>query len=109
MHNQSDIYTKDQYYEAIIQLRPKSEEIIKFIENQISKRKDVFISKIVEKKFGIDFYITSQRFARSLGKKIKDNFMGELKITRSLHTRNRQTSRDVYRGTVLFRVKEDNE
>ena len=33
------------YYEAILQLRPSKEEILDFVKNQISKRKDVFIRK----------------------------------------------------------------
>lgn len=95
------------YYEAIIQIRPKDEEILNFVDNQIKKRKNVFISKIVEKRFGVDVYISDQRFARSLGKKLKDKFKGELKTSRKLHTRDKMKSKNVYRVTVCFRKEKD--
>lgn len=94
------------YYEAIIQLRPYTDEVVRFIRDQINKREGVFITKEQTLKTGIDFYVTSQRFATALGKKLKDNFKGELKITRSLHTQDRQTSKKVYRVTILFRLKQ---
>lgn len=94
---------RPEYFEAIIQLRPPTEEIFKFILNQIKKRSDVFISKIEEFKFGVNIYISSQKFARSLAKKLKDNFKGEMKMTASLHSRDRQSSKERYRITVLFR------
>jgi len=100
-----DVYSKDQYFEAKLQLRPFNKEIYDFVLRQVAKRKNVFISKEVKLKTGIDIYLTSQRFARSLGKKLKDTFKGELKITRTLFSRDRLKSKLVYRGTVLFRMK----
>jgi len=100
-----NIYSKDQYFEAKLQLRPFNKEIYDFVLRQVAKRKNVFISKEVKLKTGIDIYLTSQRFARSLGKKLKDTFKGELKITRTLFSRDRLKSKLVYRGTVLFRMK----
>lgn len=94
------------YYEAVIQLRPETEEIMIFLRSQIRKRNDVKITKITKVKNGLDVYITSQRFARALAKKMKRTFKGELKLTYSLHTRDRQTSRDKYRATVLFRPQQ---
>lgn len=96
------------YYEAVIQIRPSKKEVLDFIFNQVRKRKDdVFISKREDFKYGTNLFISSQRFARSLGKKLKDNFNGELKITKSLFKRERHTGKDLYRGTVLFRIKEE--
>ena len=94
------------YYEAIIQLRPYKKEVLDFVRNKIAKRKNVFISKETELKTGIDLYISSQKFARALGKKLKKSFKGELKTTRKLFSRNRQTSKDIYRVTVCFRLKQ---
>lgn len=95
------------YYEAVIQLRPMNKEVLRFIRNQVDKRNDTFISKEELVKTGVDIYITSQRFARTLGKKLKDNFKGELKITRTIFGYSKKRSRIVYRGTVLFRLKEE--
>ncbi len=92
------------YYEAIIQLRPATEEVVAFIRNQCKKRGEA-ITRVVELKTGIDLYITSQKVARSIGPRLKKNFGGELKITRKIHTRDRQTSKDLYRATILFRHK----
>lgn len=94
------------YYEAIIQLRPYKDKVVMFIRDQIEKREDVFITKELVLKTGIDFYVTSQKFAVALGRKLKKNFKGELKITRTLYTQNRQTSKKVYRVTILFRLKQ---
>ncbi len=105
MFSQTTTPTKNpKYFEADVQLRNPSEELIRFIINQINSTKDVFVSVVVPIKQGIDFKISSQRFARALGKKLKKSFKGELKTTRSLFTRNRQTSKDVYRVTVFFRM-----
>jgi nonsense-mediated mRNA decay protein 3 len=98
------VYSKNQYFEAVIQLRPADDEVIRFIENQVRKRDDIFISKVEKLKTGVNFWISSQRFARTLGKKLKQSFKGELIITRTLHTRHKLTSKDLYRATVLFRV-----
>ena len=98
---------KQSYYEAIIQIRPGREDILSYIKKAISKRKDnVFVSKAEELKTGVDLYISSQRFARALGKNLKKVFKGELKITRKLHTVSKSTGKKLYRVTVLFRLKE---
>lgn len=99
------VYSKNQYFEAVIQLRPFDKEVIQFIENQIKKRDGVFISKVEKVKTGINLYISSQKFARTLGKRLKKSFKGELKITKTLHTRDKLKSKDLYRGTVLFRLE----
>ncbi len=101
------VLRRDLYYEAIIQLRPATEELLNFVERQVAKRKDVWISKIVEHKTGIDLYISSRKFARALGMKLKRSFKGELKITKSLYGVDRQTSKRIWRVTVLFRLRKD--
>jgi nonsense-mediated mRNA decay protein 3 len=93
------------YFEAIIQLRPYDEEIFNFLKKRIRKRDGVFITKVIQLKTGIDIYISSQRYARRLGQDMKKAFKGELKITRKLHTQSRETSKLLYRATVLFRLK----
>lgn len=95
----------EKYYEAVIQLRNPCPELINLINNQLKKNPDAFISTIIPLKDGFDIYISSQRFARNLGNKMKKAFKNsELKISRKIVTRNRQTSRDVYRATVFFKL-----
>ncbi len=100
------IYSKDQYFEAKLQLRPFNKKVYEFIKSEIDKRDKVFIAKEVKLKEGIDIYISSQKYTRSLGAKLRKVFGGEVKITRSLFSINRMTSKKVYRVTVLFRLKE---
>lgn len=93
------------YYEAIIQLRPPTDEIISFIRNQCRKKGEA-ITRVVEVGHeGLDLYITSQKLARTLGPKLKKVFGGELKMTRKIFGKNRQSSKTLYRATVLFRPK----
>ena len=103
MHKQ----LRSDYFEAIIQIRPKKMEVIQFIKNQILKRNDVFIAKEEQLKTGVDFYGSSQKFVKALGKKLKSTFKGEVTMSYTLHTRDRQTSKDKYRATLLFRAEED--
>lgn len=93
-----------QYFEGILQLRNPNEEVLNFIRNQFKNNEKAWIAKTEGLKTGIDFYVSSNRFLLSLGKKLKKSFKGELKTSRKLHTQNRLTSKRVYRVTVLFRL-----
>lgn len=91
------------YYQGILQLRDVNDEILAFVYNQIKKRDDAAITKTVKLPNGFDIYITSQKFIRLLGKKLKDSFGGELKVSSKLHTKNKQ-GKELYRVNVLFKL-----
>ena len=91
------------YYQGILQLRNVNEGILSFVRNQIKKRDGVYVTKTVKFDNGVDLYITSQKFIRMLGKKLKESFGGELKISAKLHTKSRQ-GRDLYRVNALFKL-----
>jgi NMD protein affecting ribosome stability and mRNA decay len=93
-----------QYFEGILQLRNPNEEVLNFIRNQFKNNSKAWIAKEEGLKTGIDLYISSNKFLLSLGKKLKKSFKGELKTSRKLYTKNRLTSKNVYRVTVLFRL-----
>ncbi|MFH2028311.1 MAG: NMD3-related protein [Nanoarchaeota archaeon] len=93
------------YFEGILQLRNPSEEALNFVLNQFKKNDKVWISKEVKLKTGIDLYVSSNRFLSSIGKKLKKSFKGKLITSKRLHTKNRLTSKEVYRGTVCFRFE----
>ena len=96
-----------QYYEAILQLRPAQEQLLQFLLEELSKRQDVFISKEVHLKNGVDIYLSSHQFTKSLGQRLKRKYKNsDLKISRTLYSRSRMTSKLLYRVTVLFRLKE---
>ena len=90
-----------QYFEATLQLRNPSEEILDFVQNEIEKA-DIHIAKTVELKNGLDHYLSDNNFAKTLGKKLQQQFGGELTVTASLYSR--KDGRDIYRLTVLFRA-----
>ncbi len=95
----------EQYYEAKIQIRPFDEQAIRFVIDQIDNNDRVRISKTTQLKTGVDIYVSSRRFATSIGKKLKTKFKGgKLLVTKTLFSRNRQTSKNIYRVTVLFRL-----
>ena len=95
-------FARPNYYQGVLQLRDVNEDIIAFVHNQIRKRGDVAITRTAKLPNGVDLYITSQKFIRILGKKLRERFGGELKTSSKLHTRNRQ-GRELYRVNVLFK------
>ncbi len=98
-------YINPEYYEAIIQLRPIKEDLLNYVIGLIEKRSDVFISKIIENKFGHDVYVSDRKYAMSIGKKLKDKFKGgSLKTSKSLYGYNRQKSKMKFRVVICFRI-----
>lgn len=96
------------YYEGVLQLRNPNEKVIEFIRKALSEEKTVFITKETQVTDGIDLYFTSQRFLQCMGRMLKRHFPGELVLSPKIHTKNRQTSKDVYRVNVLFRLSRHN-
>ena len=96
-------FARPNYYQGILQLRDVNEEILNFVANQIKKRDDVAVTKTVKLQNGVDLYITSQKFIKILGKKLRDSFGGEIKVSAKLHTRSK-TGKDLFRVNVFFRM-----
>ncbi len=92
------------YYEAIIQVRPRKESVLDFIRTEALRSK-AQISKEIAKDFGFDVYLSSRKIALQIGKKLKKQFNGTLKVSKTLHSRDRQSSKLLYRLTVLFKLK----
>ena len=88
------------YYEAILQLRDVDEEVIDFAEDEIERVK-LKVAKTVPFKNGIDYYLSNNSLTRALGKRLKERFGGDTKVTSSLW--GVKKDREVYRVTVLFR------
>ena len=97
------LYTNNQYYEAKIQIRPKDKELEIFIKNEIDKNDYVFISKEEVKKYGIDLYINSLKFAKKLAPLVKERFKVRPVFSTALF--GMKDGRKVYRLTVLFRLE----
>ncbi len=97
------IHQNRDYYEAILQIRPAKEEVVEFIQHQVDSQSFAYISKTIELKTGLDYYLSDRRFAASLAKKLKKQFSAKITISRSLFTQNRFTSKLVYRMTYCVR------
>ncbi len=100
------IYSNDNYYEAILQLRPYNKRVLNYVKEQINLDKNALISREFKKKYGVDLKLTSKFFAMRIGRKLKSRFGGTIKISRTLYGVHRQTSKRLYRLTVCFRLPE---
>lgn len=97
------IYSKDEYFEAKLQLRPYDKELINSAKKLIDKNKNILISKETEYKYGVDFLTTSQKQTQNIARQLKKRFKGKITLSRKLHSRNKQTSKRIWRVTVCFR------
>lgn len=93
-----------QYFEGILQLRNPSQECIDFIVRQVDKTDKIHIAKVVEHKNGIDVYLSKNSFLASLAKKIQKTYGGIVKTSATLHSRSRETSKDLYRVTAYIEL-----
>lgn len=98
---------KSLYYEAILQLRPASDEVFNFVMKQIDERKNVFVSKIEELKTGKNIFLSDKSYAMSLGKMLKKKFGAEIKLSRSLFSVSKKTGKRLWRVTVCARFPKD--
>ncbi|MBD3310692.1 hypothetical protein GF351_05745 [Candidatus Woesearchaeota archaeon] len=93
-----------QYFEGTLQLRNPDPEVVDFVRKQIKKNRHVFVAKESRVRGGIDIQLSSQKFMQQLGKKLQQSFGGDLKISRKLYSRHRQTGKNIYRVNVMFRL-----
>lgn len=94
-----------QAYNGIMQLRNPTDEIYKYVKTEMRKAVAKNVHCIKEEKVtnGYDFKFTDAQFTRNLGRKMQNVFGGELVETARLVTKSKETSKDLYRVTVLFR------
>ncbi len=92
-----------QYFEGILQLRNPNRKVTEYVISQIEQNDDVFVSKAVKVRGGYDYYLSSRRFLKTLGYRLRKAFGGELKLSSKLFSKNRQTSKEIHRVNVLYR------
>ena len=92
------------YFEAILQLRPKKEILLEFVKAEAFKS-NTNIAKEITEKFGYDLYLSSRKSTIQIAKKLKKKFGGEIKVSKTLYSRDRTTSKLIYRLTILFKLK----
>ena len=98
-----------QYFEGTLQLREATPELLAFVRADIAAHAKDGVHIESEKGRGgsADFKLTSTKYMRQLGKKLKVRFNGELTETVKLFSRNRQTSKEIYRTNVLFKLRKN--
>lgn len=97
--------TSSRYYEATIQLRPKSSVLLEYVLNQLKLAK-VGITDVEPFSYGYDLKISDKRILRALEKRLKARFQCTTIRSARIFTRDRQTSKDVYRATMLCKLKD---
>lgn len=101
------------YYESILQLRAdgralEKEEIERtneIIDEVLSSEKDnqkAFVTKVVERKEGIDYFFGGRDIGRKVSRKLINEFGGEIKESKTIS--GRMDGRDLYRFTYLVRL-----
>jgi len=94
----------NQYFEGVLQLRNPNPELYAYVKKAIKDRKGIWVAKEIPQKDGTDLYLSSQRFLQVIGKRLNEDFIGQLKVSNRLFSKNHLTSRNVYRINVLFRL-----
>ena len=92
------------YYEAIIQVRPRKREVEGFIASGLENTSKARLVKKKILKEGVDYYISSWKFAQSLGNKLAKRFGGTVVLSKKIFGISRKKRRVVYRSTILYRV-----
>ena len=79
------------YYEGTLQLRNVTKNIIKEARRLVERYPPAFIAKDVKVRNGRDLFLSSQRTMRAIARELQSKYGGEVKLSRKLHTVNRQT------------------
>lgn len=91
------------YFEGTLQVRNEDDAVRRFIREYIT-RQEARITKTVEERNGTDYYLTSKAVVLHLAKALQERFGGLVKTSRKLFTRNKQTSKEVYRVTAFVEL-----
>lgn len=99
------------YFEGIFQLRTADgkelrRDVLQTVRNEIAKHavRGVYCTKEDAVGNGIDFQITSQKHVQTIGRRLHETLGGTLKINSRIFSRNKQTSKDVFRVNVLLEL-----
>lgn len=95
----------DNYFEGYLQLRDCSKEVLTFA-RELMYNDGCTIAKearLKGRKGSIDFWVSSNKTLLKLARQLPNNFIGIVRSSNTLHTRDSQTSKELYRGTLLFK------
>ena len=93
------------YFEATLQLRDCKNEalnfVLAFVDNQDVP--DYFVSAINKVKNGFDIYLSSNKLAIKIATHLPKKFGGRIQTSSKLFSRDKQTSKNLMRLTVVYR------
>ena len=98
------------YFEAVLQIRspnePVMERAVEYLQERVTglRQRGLFINKIDRFDDGFDLYLTSNKLAQVLGRELLDHFGGNLKVSPRLFSKNHQTSKEIFRVSVLVEL-----
>lgn len=92
-----------QYFEGILQLRNPSKELLHYVNETEDYSPVPRIPDIKNVKNGYDVYFIDKKVLQQFGKKLQEKFGAEMKVSAKLFTRDKVTSKEVYRINVLIR------
>ncbi|MFH0870471.1 MAG: NMD3-related protein [archaeon] len=99
-----------QYFEATLQLRSANaallEESVQFLQTRVHnlRSRGMFINKAERFEDGFDLYMTSRKITQALSKELQEHFGGIMKVSPRLFTRNKQTSKNVFRVNIYVEL-----
>jgi NMD protein affecting ribosome stability and mRNA decay len=99
-----------QYYEAVLQVRSSKlkvlEESVELLKKRVEnlRHKGIFINKVKRQNEGYDLYMTNKKIAQALARELYEAYGGVFKASPHLHSKNRQTSKNMYRVNVFIRL-----
>lgn len=97
------INTPSRYYEGVLQLRNPTRQIMDFIICQL-KKEDVGVVKEVHVPEGLDIYVNSRKFLRTLANRLKTQFGGDVTLSARLFTQDKNTQKGIYRVSLLYKA-----
>lgn len=99
-----------EYFEGILQIRSNLHSMIEkshpFVLNELKRgdKRGCYCNKTVKQKNGIDYFITSKSYVQELAQKVFNEFGYEIKINAQLFSRNKQTSKDLFRVNAFVQL-----
>ncbi len=81
-------------------MRNPSREVEEFVIESLGRE----ISDVEFVDNGVDYYVRDKGEARKVGRNVRSRFGGEFDLSSTLYTKDHQTSKEVYRDTVLVRI-----
>lgn len=91
------------YFEGTFQLRNGRQEVKDYIKAYCKKNK-VYVNKLVDKGSEVDYYFVKKNQMQPLALKLMRNFGAEIETTARIFSKDRQTSKDIYRVNVLATI-----